>query len=173
MRDQEWKDQFADIYQRVMAAYGQGRMSPDTMFETSDREFLASIGATAQEIFDYVEDSFYGEDPSYDDVLEVTAMRRGYFLGVMDGKFPERLKQEGEFPRKMDAVDGIRWLPRIIAKARAKLRGELPPDLMYGCGGDRLFLRRVGVRLPEFLKVVRDTGPDDASIVAFYKSKAG
>ena len=34
-------------------------------------------------------------------------------------------------------IDGIAWLPRILVKARLKLRGEMPADLMYGCGGDR------------------------------------
>ena len=47
-----------------------------------------------------------------------------------------------QLPAKAAQVDGIAWLPRIIAKARAKLRGEMPPDLMYDCGGDRDFLER-------------------------------
>jgi len=35
---------------------------------------------------------------------------------------------------------GIEWLPRIIPKTKAKLRGELR-DLMYCCGGDRRFFQ--------------------------------
>jgi len=37
-----------------------------------------------------------------------------------------------EFPAKTDEVEGIAWLPRLITKARAKLAGNLPADLMYG-----------------------------------------
>jgi hypothetical protein len=72
-------------------------------------------------------------------------------------------------PLKTDAVDGIAWLPRLIVKARLKLRGEMPPDLMYGCGGDRLFLRRMGLTLPGFLELVRDSGDDDLAIVEAVK----
>jgi hypothetical protein len=72
-------------------------------------------------------------------------------------------------PLKTDAVDGIAWLPRLIVKARLKLRGEMPPDLMYGCGGDRPFLRRMGLTLSGFLELVRDCGDDDATIVEAVK----
>ena len=37
-----------------------------------------------------------------------------------------------EFPAKTDKIAGITWLPRLIVKARAKLEGALPADLMYG-----------------------------------------
>ena len=166
-----WKKQFEDVYRRAAAAYEAGRTTADTMFDEADGAFLKSIGATPQEIFDYVEDASYGGDPSYEDVLEVTSIRRDFFESVMNGEFSEKLVNEGDLPRKTDAVAGISWLPRIIAKARAKLRGALPPELMYGCGGDRPFLRRAGIRLPEFLAVVRDAGVDDAAIVAYYQDR--
>lgn len=171
MSSEDWKTAFEALYQRAVEAYQAGRTTPQSMFDESDVKMLASIGATAQEIFDYVEDASYGGDPNYEDVLEVTAIRNRYFRDVLDGAPPERLIEERELPRKTDAVDGVSWLPRIIAKARGKLRGELPPDLMYGCGGDRPFLRRAGIRLPEFLTFVRDAGDDDQSIVDFYKGK--
>jgi hypothetical protein len=69
-------------------------------------------------------------------------------------------------------VDGIAWLPRLIAKARLKLRGEMPPDLMYGCGGDRPFLRSVNLTLPQFLELVRDAGNDDRRIIDAVKASA-
>lgn len=173
MSQMEWVDQFKAVYERGSAAYGSGRQDPGSMFDDTDRQFLASIGATDQEIFDYIEDAYHGGDPSFEDVLAVTAIRFDYFQTQMSGAFPDRLVKESDLPRKTDAVDGISWLPRIIAKARAKLRGELPPELMYGCGGDRPFLKRAGIRLQEFLECVRDAGDDDAAIVAFYKSRAG
>jgi len=54
-----------------------------------------------------------------------------------------------------------------IEKAKAKLYGELPADLMYSCGGDRRFLKKVKVNPDEFLSVVRDAGDDVDHIVQF------
>ena len=66
-------------------------------------------------------------------------------------------------------MDGIAWLPRLIVKARAKLRGEMPPELMYGCGGDRPFLRGVNIHLADFLRVVWAAGEDDRRVVEHVK----
>jgi hypothetical protein len=71
------------------------------------------------------------------------------------------------FPPREASLAGLEWFPRIIEKARAKLLGELPPDLMYSCGGDRRFLRKVNVSPVEFLQVVRDAGDDVDQIVKF------
>jgi hypothetical protein len=49
----------------------------------------------------------------------------------------------------------------------------MPDDLMYGCGGDRPFLRRMGTDLPEFLRWVRDAGDDDRKVIDQLKSRAG
>ena len=72
-------------------------------------------------------------------------------------------------PAKKDAVDGIPWLSRLIEKARAKLRGEMPADLMYGCGGDRPFLREMNVELAEFLRLVWLCGDDNRKIIDYVK----
>jgi hypothetical protein len=76
-------------------------------------------------------------------------------------------------PAKSAAVDGIAWLPRLIVKARIKLRGEMDPDLMYGCGGDRPFLRQHGMTLAQFLQLVWDKGDDDRAIIDAFKRAAG
>jgi len=60
-----------------------------------------------------------------------------------------------------------------VVKARIKLRGEMDPDLMYGCGGDRPFLRRHHMTLPQFLQLVWDKGDDDRAIVDAVKQAAG
>ena len=36
-------------------------------------------------------------------------------------------------------MDGVAWFPRLVAKARAKLAGELDEPTMHGCAGDRPF----------------------------------
>jgi hypothetical protein len=44
---------------------------------------------------------------------------------------------------------------------------------MYGCGGDRPFLRRHHMTLPQFLQLVWDKGDDDRAIVDAVKQAAG
>jgi hypothetical protein len=165
-----WESEFHNVWNRGIAAWKAGRDAAASMFEPQDVAFLASIGCTAQELFDFVDDYLgYGE-PDFDTVLQVTAIRRDYFLKVMHGRPTGRVIPMSTLPPKRAAVDGIAWLPRLIAKARIKLRGEMDPDLMYGCGGDRPFLREHGITLPEFLQVVWDNGDDDRGIVDAVKA---
>jgi hypothetical protein len=105
-------------------------------------------------------------------VLAVTAIRRAFFLEVMQGQPTGRIIPMSTLPPKFAAVGGIAWLPRLIAKARIKLRGEMDPDLMYGCGGDRPFLRKHHLTLPQFLQLVWDKGDDDRAIVDAVKHAA-
>ena len=72
---------------------------------------------------------------------------------------------ESSLPARTEAVRGITWLPRLLPKARAKLRGELPPSLMYGCGGDRKFFKERDILPAEFLSLVWRHEADDAAIV--------
>jgi hypothetical protein len=142
------------------------------LFTPADAAFLAEIGCTAQELFDFVDDSLGYDDLDFQTVLAVTGIRREYFLNVMDGKPSGRAVPMSALPAKSAEVDGIAWLPRLIAKARLKLRGELDPDLMYGCAGDRPFLRGHHMTLPQFLELVRDKGDDDRAIVDAVKNAA-
>jgi hypothetical protein len=143
------------------------------MFSPDDKAFLASIGCTGQELFDFVDDSLEYDDLDYETALAVTDIRRRYFLQVMGGKVSGRIVPTSTLPAKTAELDGISWLPRLIAKARIKLRGEMEPNLMYGCGGDRPFLREHHLTLPEFLQLVWDKGDDDRAIVEAVKTAAG
>ncbi len=140
------------------------------MFSPEDVKFLATIGCTAQELFDFVDDAQNWDDVDFETVLAVTEIRRRYFLEVMGGKPTGRIVPMSTLPAKSDKVDGIAWLPRLIVKARLKLRGEMDPDLMYGCGGDRPFLRERSMTLPQFLQLVWDKGGDDRAIVEAVKA---
>ena len=161
----DWKLEFRKVWDRGVAAWQAGRRSPQKMFAQADVDFLAGLGCTAQELFDFVDDSLRYDDLDFDTALAVTAIRREYFLDVMRGKPTGRVVQMSELPAKSAAVDGISWLPRLIVKARVKLRGEMNPDLMYGCAGDRPFLRSHHMTLPQFLQLVRDKGDDDRAII--------
>jgi hypothetical protein len=92
-------------------------------------------------------------------------VRRDYFLNAQDGKASAAVLDEAKMPAKTDTVRGIEWLPRIIPKTKAKLRGELPPSLMYCCGGDRKFFKAHDIHPAEFLSLVwRHEHNDDAII---------
>jgi hypothetical protein len=168
----DWKSQFHQVFDRGVAAWNEGRNSATTMFGPDEVKFLASIGYTAQEMFDFVDDwQRYGE-PDFETAQAIAAIRRDYFLQVLHGRTSGRIGQMDALPPKAEEVDGIAWLPRIIAKARWKLRGEMPDDLMYGCGGDRAFIESVRMTLPQFLQLVWESGHDDRRIIEQVKKSA-
>jgi hypothetical protein len=169
----DWQQQFRQVYARGLAAYKAGRRIPDTMFIREDTAFLATIGCTAQELFDFIDDGERYGDLDYETTLAVASVRRDYFLDVMKGMPTGRIVSMDSLPPKSAEVDGIAWLPRLIVKARLKLRGEMPADLMYGCAGDRPFLRGVNLDLPGFLKLVWEKGDDDRAIIDAVKKSAG
>lgn len=142
------------------------------MFSEADGLFLASVGCSRQELFDFVDDLMEYGEPDLETVCGVQELRRDYFEQVMRGLRSEHVASMDDLPRKTDALGGIQWLPRLIAKARLKLRGEMPPELMYGCGGDRPFVRRMGTSLPAFLKLVWECGDDDLAVLESLKASS-
>lgn len=168
-----WEVEFDQIWNRGVAAWKAGRRGPGTMFVPADVAWLAGIGCSAQELFDFVDDFLVYGEPDLATARAVTALRRDHFLNVLGGKSTGHVANMWDLPAKSAAVDGISWLPRLIVKARLKLRGEMPADLMYGCAGDRPFLRRMKTDLPAFLSLVRECGDDDRRIVESVKRTAG
>lgn len=173
MSNDAWVSEFRNVYARGVDAWRAGRKSPASMFSEPDQAFLHGIGCTAQEAFDFVDDFIRYGEPSFEDALEVASIRRDFFLNQLGGVHATTQTSMDDLPPKAAAVDGISWLPRIIVKARLKLRGEMPGDLMYGCGGDRQFLASIRMSLPAFLKLVRDCGSDDRKIIDAVKRSAG
>lgn len=171
MSEYDWPVEFREVYEAGTKRYNSGERAPQKLFSKSESEFLASIGCSAQEMFDFIDDlARYGE-PAYETVLLTTAVRRDYFRLVQNGVSSGKQIDMDALPAKKDKVDGIEWLPRLIEKARAKLRGEMPADLMYGCGGDRPFLREMNVELAEFLRLVWTCGEDNRRIVDYVKQR--
>lgn len=163
----DWVNQFRTLFESKALAYQKGLKNAKAMFSMEEQKFLHSIGATPQEIFDFLEDWCDDGTPDPETALAITKIRRKYFIEVQQGQFPTTLLTEGDFPSRSASLVGFEWFPRIIEKARAKLRGELPPDLMYSCGGDRRFLNKVKVTPVEFLEKVRDAGDNLDDIVKF------
>lgn len=168
-----WDQSFLALFERCTHSYQGGNRSFRTYYTTHDLEFLASIGCQTREFFDFVEDYCDEGSPAPSTALLIAAARRDYFLSVQDGKTSEapRLTRD-QIPSFGETLAGIPYLPRILAKARAKLRGELDPDLMYGCGGDRNFLRKNGQIHPaDFLRQVWACGDDKTKLVAWIQSQ--
>jgi hypothetical protein len=167
-----WEQTFRAVYDRAVEAFDRrGARTPDECIGENDRRFLATVGCSIQELYDFVEDGCYAGEPSFDEVLAVTRIRRDYFLAAQGGVPPKESRRASTFPSRSAALEGIAWLPRLIAKAEAKLRGELPPELMFGCGGDRPFLRSYGVSLADFLATIRDAKGDAKPVLALLKGK--
>jgi hypothetical protein len=171
MAQYTWTVDFLRVYEKAADPYRAGERKRDALFDPADLPFLDSIGATPQELFDEVEDAVSDEVPDFATTLLVAAARRDYFLVVQKGKPSGKRRRLDDFPKKSDSVAGIEWLPRLIEKARAKLRGELPVDLMYGCGGDRKFLSAHDIHPADFLRTVWSAGEETARIVAYVQGK--
>jgi hypothetical protein len=165
MKHYDFADRFRALYDKAVQLYAAGHKGAGTYFSTEESAFLAANGLTAQNLYDYAEDqNNYGE-PGYDRALGIELVRRDYFLNAQGGQPSGKTVATASLPPKTDAVQGIEWLPRLIPKARAKLRGELPADLMYGCGGDRAFFQKHDIHPAEFLALVWRNEQNDAAIV--------
>jgi len=160
-----WDQEFRQVYNRATAAWKAGRRNPDSLLDAADRAFLATGGCTAQELFDFVDDEQLWGEPDLETAAAVQAIRRRYFWEVQQGQSSVRIARMDDLPAKTDTVEGVAWLPRLMVKARLKLRGEMPPELMYGCGGDRPFLQKVGLTLPGFLQLAWESGLDDRPLI--------
>jgi hypothetical protein len=167
MNHYDFPTQFGKLFDHAVALYATGRRGADTFFDADQKAWLRKNGITPQYVYDYAEDENTGGEPGFGHALTIESVRRNYFLSVQKGKASEAVLDESAMPAKTDAVKGIEWLPRLIPKAKAKLRGELPPTLMYCCGGDRRFFKAHDILPAEFLSLVWRNGDDDAATVAW------
>jgi len=167
-----WNDQFIELFKRCVARYQAGDQDFTGYYTADDHGFLESIGYRPREFFDFVEDLCDEDEPTLSTALLVAAVRRDYFHVVMNGEVREATMTRENIPGFGEDLDGIYYLPRILAKAKAKLRGELDPDLMFGCGGDRKFLRENGdIPMADFLRRVWAAGDDESKLVEWLKSQ--
>ena len=163
----DWVKAFRILFERKATVYKNGTRNAGAMFSKEEENFLRTIGTTPQEIFDFVEDWCDDGVPNPETILAITKIRRDYLFQEQQGHFDEKPINESEFPSRNASLAGLEWFPRIIEKARAKLRGKLPPDLMYSCGGDRRFLNKVNIDPVEFLQTVWEAGDNIDHIVNF------
>lgn len=166
MNHYEFPRRFRTLFEKAVAAYKSGQRGPATFFTDDEKAFLAANGMTPQHLYDYAEDhNNYSSEPSLEQAFAIECVRRDYFLNVQGGKPSATRIEMDKLPPKTDTVRGIAWLPRLLPKARAKLRGEMPDALMFCCGGDRKFFNEHNILPAEFLSALWRHGNDDAAIV--------
>ena len=166
-----WNDRFSDLFARCLQRYQSGDKDYNGYYSETDLELLSSIGYRPREFFDFVEDLCEEATPSATTALLIAAVRRDYFIVEMNCEMREPTVTRDNIPTFGDQTEGFTYLPRILAKARAKLRGELDPDLMFGCGGDRKFLKEHGnIHPADFLRRVWAAGDDDSQVAEWLRS---
>jgi|GEM_PF-319004 len=153
------------IWEGAVAKYEAGNREPDSYFDEATRAELASVGLNTMDIYDYAEDYVSHGEPDFETFLLVCAARRDYFLAVQEGQPSEQVIAPEALPPKDAEIKGVVWLPRIIPKAYAKLKGELPPETMYGCGGDRKFFKANKIHPADFLRAAWAHEDDESKLI--------
>ncbi len=174
MNHYEFSPRFRAVYEQAVANFARGHRGPVGFLTGEEATWLKANGIAVQHLYDYAEDhTNYGGEPGFEQALGIELVRRDYFHNAQGGNASGVVLDDTRLPAKTDAVQGIAWLPRLLPKARAKLRGELPPSLMYGCGGDRRFFKEHNILPAEFLALVWRAGDDDASIIEWVRRRSG
>lgn len=163
---------FIEAYRHAQEVYRRAPASALAEITTRSGPWLSANGLSVQALYDYVDDEERYGEPGVARALTIESVRRDYFLNVQEGRPSPTLLDPETLPPKDATVDGIAWLPRLAAKAYAKLRGELPPSLMYACGGDRAFLESHDLDPAEFLTALWRCGGDPAPIAAWIRKRA-
>ena len=171
MEHYHYQDRFKALYLKALDLYRKGNQKKSTYFDADELAFINANGWRVQDFFDYAEDAVHGDEPSYEIAQSIEQVRREYFIHVQNGEPSSHRVSAASLPAKRDSLEGIEWLPRIIPKAIGKLKGELPDEIMYCCGGDRNFLQTHDIHPAEFLRLVWAKADDPAAIAAFVKSR--
>ena len=167
-----WHHELKAMFVLALERCRAGESDPARFFTPVQQALLASIGQTPRELYDFADDHTRGDgDPDWETYLLISAVRRDYFLAIQNGRPSGKTISMDDLPAKDAKLDGIPWLPRVIKKAEAKLRGEMPDDLMFDCGGDRNFFREHGIHPADFLRRVWAADGDEAKILDYVKTK--
>jgi hypothetical protein len=164
-----WTTRLRAIYDKATSLYRSGKRDDAIYFSPEETRFLASIGLKPINVYDYVEDFVSSGEPDWETYLLIAAVRRDYFLFEQKRVPSAKEIRPDQLPSRRAALDGMPWLPRIIKKARCFLEGDLCHDIMYGCGGDRHFLREHMLHPADFLRAVWAAKGDDQKILNFIR----
>lgn len=165
MENYNYTDTLKALWEKAVEYYNKGGRNVNMFFNGVELEFLRTIGATPSDVYDFVEDFLEQGEPSWETFVLIQAVRRDYFFTAQHGQWSQTTVDVDGLPAKTDAVREIEWLPRLIAKAKAKLRGEMPTSLMYCCGGDRRFFKTHDIHPADFLRAAWAYEDDDEKLI--------
>lgn len=171
-RNYNYTAQLKEIWDKSIEYYNKGGRNALMFFNGVELEFLRSIGATPGDVYDFVEDLCEQGEPTWETFLLVQAVRRDYLFSFQHGQHATSSIKSDDLPAKTDVIRDIAWLPRIIAKAKAKLHGELPTTIMYGCGGDRRFLKSHDIHPADFLRGVWAYEDDEPALIDWFVAQS-
>ena len=166
-----WTIKLRELYDKSVDLYRGGNREHESYFTPEEQVWLASIGLRPINLYDWAEDMVSAGEPDWNTVLLIASARRDYFLVHQHGVTNTSVTQASELPPKPEELDGIPWLPRIIAKANCFLKGGLCHEIMYCCGGDRRFLKEHDIHPADFLRAVWASNGDQAKVLAFVKQQ--
>jgi hypothetical protein len=169
MKSYLWTRKLRELYDKSTDLYRDGNRNLETYFTPEEAAWLASVGLRPINLYDWAEDMISAGEPDWNTVLLIAAARRDYFLVHQRGITNTSVTEAAELPPKTEELDGILWLPRIIAKATCFLKGGLCHEIMYGCGGDRRFLKEHDIHPADFLRAVWASNGDATKVLAFVK----
>lgn len=165
--DWDFRRKLTEIWNTGVELYQNGHRVPKSFPLDDDMPFLSSCGINKMDVFDFTEDWTLEKAPKLETFLSIHELRRDYFWEVQKKIPSTKVLDPSTLPSKAQSIRGIPWLPRLIFKARAKLKGELDPSTMFCCGGDRSFFRKFHIHPTEFLRVVMQNEDKDEAIVSW------
>ena len=169
MTSYNWTERLRSIYDKAVHLYRGGNRDLDSYFTPEETAWLSSVGLRPINLYDWAEDFTGAGEPDWNTALLIAAARRDYFLVHQKGVTSTSVTEAAKLPAKTEELDGIPWLPRIIAKATCFLKGGLCHDIMYGCGGDRRFLKEHDIHPADFLRATWASGGDSQKVLSYVK----
>ena len=172
MSNYDYQASLKNLYLKALGLYRAGNQDPSTYFDQDEKSFITSIGAQVQEFYDFAEDVESHGEPDYETFQLIMSVRRDYLLEVQKGVPSDSVSEELNLPDRTDEIRGIAWLPRLMPKARARLRGELPDSLMFCCPGDRRFFKTHDIHPADFLRATWANLDDDEKMADWVESRS-
>ena len=176
MRKYDYQRQLQAIWEWVVSQYKLGNRDSTSydFFNLSEQRFLSEIGLKPNDLYDFAEDYVRSGEPDFTTFALISEVRRRYFHEVQDGAPSTEIVKPDSLPARDAEAAGIPWLPRLIEKARGRLRGELHPDVTYPCPLDRQFLKEHDIHPAEVLNKIWETEDDPERLVDWFvkRSKA-
>ena len=110
------------IWQISVDLYRRGNNSAEDFPIANELPILSGWGLNKMDVFDYVEDWCLHEEPDLITFVLVHYERWNFFVHEQKSELSSNRLDPSSLPPKTEDAAGIIWLPRILPKARAKLR---------------------------------------------------